>query len=147
MFEPSQADVRRFFSQALQRAQQALPLEGAQALAAPWVLAHPAYHPWLSSEAAALQSMGQPAADAAFLHLSMHLAITEQCSIDQPPGVRQAVQQLAQRMGSEHEAHHAAMECLNDVLRASSQQGAAPDGAAYVRDLQRLGQAPRPGLA
>ncbi len=141
VFEPSQADVRRFFSSVLQRAQQALPLEGAQALAAPWVLAHPAYHPWLSSEAAALQSMGQPAADAAFLHLSMHLAITEQCSIDQPPGVRQAVQHLAQRLGSEHEAHHAAMECLQDVLRNSSPQGKPPDGAAYVRDLRRLGQA------
>jgi hypothetical protein len=141
VFEPSQADVRRFFSSVLQRAQQALPLEGAQALAAPWVMAHPAYHPWLSNEAAALQSIGQPATDEAFLHLSMHLAITEQCSIDQPPGVRQAVQHLAQRLGSEHEAHHAAMECLQDVLRNSSPQGKPPDGAAYVRDLRRLGQA------
>jgi hypothetical protein len=141
VFEPSQADVRRFFCQVLHGALQASPLEGAQALAAPWVLAHPAYHPWLSNDAAALQSIGQPEADAAFLHLSMHLAITEQCSIDQPPGVRQAVQHLAQRLGSEHEAHHAAMECLQDVLRNSSPQGKPPDGAAYVRDLRRLGQA------
>ena len=34
-----------------------------------------------------------------FLHLSMHLSISEQCSIDQPPGIRQAVELLAARRG------------------------------------------------
>ena len=32
-----------------------------------------------------------------FLHLSMHLSIEEQCSIDQPTGIRQAVALLARR--------------------------------------------------
>lgn len=138
MFNPSQADVRRFFCEALRRVQGGLPLEGAQALAAPWVLAHSPYHAWLMSEQVAIDSIGHAAADAAFLHLSMHLAITEQCSIDQPAGVRQAVAALAQQRGDEHAAQHAAMECLNDLLRDSAEKGAAPDGAAYVNNLKRL---------
>jgi hypothetical protein len=32
-----------------------------------------------------------------FLHLSMHLSVSEQCSIDQPRGIRQAVELLAAR--------------------------------------------------
>ena len=41
-----------------------------------------------------------------FLHLSMHLTLTEQLSIDQPRGIRQAVELLAARRGSMHAAQH-----------------------------------------
>ncbi|MBS0315679.1 MAG: DUF1841 family protein, partial [Proteobacteria bacterium] len=49
---------------------------------------------------------GSDAAANPFLHLAMHLAISEQCSIDQPRGIRQAVELLCRRRGSLHDAHH-----------------------------------------
>ena len=73
-----------------------------------------------------------------FLHLSMHLSISEQCSIDQPRGVRQAVELLTARKGSLHEAHHVAMECLGRMVWESQRSGRPPDGAGYVDHLQRL---------
>ena len=72
-----------------------------------------------------------------FLHLSMHLSVSEQCSIDHPQGIRQAVELLAARRGSLHEAHHEAMECLGRMMWESQRAGRPPDGAAYIACVQR----------
>jgi hypothetical protein len=72
-----------------------------------------------------------------FLHLSMHLSISEQCSIDQPAGVRQAVELLTARLDSLHEAHHQAMECLGQMLWESQRAGRPPDGQTYLDALRR----------
>ncbi len=88
---------------------------------------------------AALRSMGQVEEGKTnpFLHLSMHLSITEQCSIDQPRGIRQAVELLTHRLDSLHEAHHAAMDCLGQMLWESQRAGRPPDGQSYVACVQR----------
>jgi len=72
-----------------------------------------------------------------FLHLSMHLSISEQCSIDQPRGIRQAVELLTTRRNSLHDAHHETMECLGHMLWESQRSGHPPDGAAYTGCVQR----------
>ena len=72
-----------------------------------------------------------------FLHLSMHLSISEQCSIDQPRGIRQAVELLSRRLDSLHDAHHATMECLGQMLWESQRSGRPPDGEAYIAAVQR----------
>ena len=54
-----------------------------------------------------------------FLHLSMHLAINEQLSIDHPPGIRSAYQQLVARTDA-HQAAHEIMECLGQVVWEAS---------------------------
>ena len=50
-----------------------------------------------------------------FLHLSMHLAIAEQLSIDHPRGIRAAYQRMVGR-GDAHQAAHEIMECLGQVV-------------------------------
>jgi Domain of unknown function (DUF1841) len=72
-----------------------------------------------------------------FLHLSMHLTISEQCSIDQPRGIRQAVELLTARLDSLHDAHHIVMECLGQMIWDSQKNKAPPDGQAYVEAVQR----------
>ena len=67
----------------------------------------------------------------------MHLSISEQCSIDQPRGIRQAVELLTARLDSLHDAHHAAMECLGEMLWESQRSGRPPDGNAYIAAVQR----------
>jgi hypothetical protein len=67
----------------------------------------------------------------------MHLSISEQCSIDQPSGIRQAVELLAARRNSLHEAHHESMECLGQMLWESQRSGRPPDGDAYIACVQR----------
>ena len=72
-----------------------------------------------------------------FLHVSMHLSVSEQCSIDQPRGIRQAVELLAARRQSLHDAHHEAMEALGLMIWESQRNGRPPDGQAYIEAVQR----------
>ncbi|MGI9134806.1 MAG: DUF1841 family protein, partial [Rhodoferax sp.] len=65
------------------------------------------------------------------------LSISEQCSIDQPRGIRQAVELLTHRRNSLHLAHHDVMECLGKMLHDSQSAGRPPDGAAYIACVQR----------
>jgi hypothetical protein len=67
----------------------------------------------------------------------MHLSISEQVSIDQPRGIRQAVDLLTARRASVHAAHHEVMECLGDMMWTSQRGGLPPDGAQYVECVRR----------
>ena len=139
MFSPSQADVRRFFCAVHAKTLQQQPMEALETLAGQWIAEHPEYHGDLSDAEAALEKMYDVESGRTnpFLHLSMHLSISEQCSIDQPRGIRQAVELLAARLGSLHEAHHQAMDCLGQMMWESQRAGRPPDGNAYIDCVQR----------
>ena len=139
MFSPSQTDVRRFFCAVYAKTLTNQPLEAIEKIASLWLDEHPEYHADLADVDAALQAM-QQAEDGKtnpFLHLSMHLALSEQCSIDQPRGIRQAVELLTHRRDSLHLAHHEAMDCLGQMVWDSQRAGRAPDGDAYLACVQR----------
>ena len=140
MFTPSQADVRRFFCGVAAKNSAGQPLDALQTLASAWLAEHPEYAADFADEAQALARMATPDTAGStnpFLHVSMHLSISEQCSIDQPQGIRQAVELLAARLDSVHAAHHEAMECLGTMIWESQRAGRTPDGAAYVACVQR----------
>jgi hypothetical protein len=146
MFQPSQHDVRRFFCAAWRKRRDGLPLEPIEAQAADWIAEHPEYDAVLADEAAALDAAWrvEDGRENPFLHLSMHLSIAEQAAIDQPAGIRQAVQSLAARRGSLHAAHHEVMECLGEMIWRSQRSGLPPDGNAYLDCVRRrsTGRAP-----
>jgi hypothetical protein len=110
-----------------------------QALAARWIEQHPEYHAELADEAAALEAVYtvEEGRTNPFLHLSMHLSIDEQLAIDQPTGIRQAVELLAARRGSLHAAQHEVMDCLGEMVWASQRSGLPPDGHAYLDAVRR----------
>ena len=139
LMQPSQADVRRFFCAVYAKSHAAKPLEALEAIAAGWIAQHPEYHAELANVEHALAHMAEVVDGKTnpFLHLSMHLSISEQCSIDQPRGIRQAVELLMHRRNSLHEAHHGAMECLGKMIWESQRAGHPPDGDAYVACVQR----------
>ena len=139
MFNPSQEDVRRFFCAVHAKARSMQPMDALETLASQWLEEHPEYDVELGDAEAAVAKVfdGSDGRSNPFLHLSMHLSISEQCSIDQPRGIRQAVELLAARRDSLHDAHHEAMECLWQMLWESQKAGRPPDGAAYVECVQR----------
>lgn len=139
MFNPSQADVRRFFCSVHAKGVGGQPVDALETLAGQWLQEHPEYHGDLADSDAAVARVyqGDDGKTNPFLHLSMHLSISEQCSIDQPRGIRQAVELLAARRNSLHDAHHEVMECLGEMLWESQRAGRPPDGHAYVECVQR----------
>jgi hypothetical protein len=139
MFTPSQADVRRFFCSVYAKTRASQPLEAIETIASQWLEEHPEYHADFADADAALARVYEVEAGRTnpFLHLSMHLSISEQCSIDQPRGIRQAVELLAARRNSLHDAHHEAMDCLGQMVWESQRSGRPPDGDAYIACVQR----------
>jgi hypothetical protein len=139
MFNPSQHDVRRFFCETFRKSNAREILTPMEAIAADWISQHPEYQEALSDVEAALNAAYSVDAGQSnpFLHLSMHLTIAEQISVDQPKGVRPAFQLLARKYNSEHEAHHQIMECLGEMIWTSQRTGLPPDGAAYVEALKK----------
>lgn len=143
MFTPSPAEVRRFFCETWRKHRAAEVLSALETVALDWIVLHPEYHAELADAEAAIardyrvdEGHTNP-----FLHLSMHLAIAEQLSVDQPPGIRAAFQRLARRTGDAHTAAHEVMECLGEVVWSAQRAGsaAAPEkmSARYLDCLRR----------
>ena len=139
MFNPSQDDVRRFFCSAFAKAQTNSSQDAIETIANQWMSEHPEYHTDLQDADAAAARVydGGDGQTNPFLHLSMHLSITEQCSIDQPKGIRQAVELLTARRGDLHLAHHEVMEELGTMLWEAQRAGKPPDGRAYIDRVQQ----------
>lgn len=139
MFAPSQNDVRRFFCSAFAKRRDGLPMTEMELLAADWIAQHPEYDADLADADAALAAVFDVEAGRTnpFLHLSMHLSISEQIAIDQPRGIKQAYELLAAKRGSAHEAQHEVMECLGEMMWTSQRSGLPPDGQTYIECVRR----------
>ena len=139
MFDPTREQVRDFFFETWRKAQAGEVLTGMEALALDVALLHPEYHAVLADPERYQQQEYFPELGQTnpFLHLSLHLALEEQLSIDQPPGIAGHFAVLAARHGERHAALHEALECLAETVWQAQRGGAMPDGAAYLECLQR----------
>lgn len=138
MFTPSRDQARQFLFDAWGKYRRGEPLADLEQLAVGILLEHPEYHRVLDQPERYLEQEYFPEAGETnpFLHVSMHLAIEEQLSIDQPPGIRALFLALAQKTGSRHDAMHVAMECLAEMLWQAQRGGVAPDPALYLGCLE-----------
>lgn len=139
MFDPSRDDVRRFFCEAWRKQREAAPLTPLEAIAADWIVEHPEYYDDLESldRALAAEYPVEGGRSNPFLHLAMHLSISEQLQIDQPPGIRAAHDSLARRLDSPHEAAHRIMDCLGETIWRAQRERTAPDAEAYLDCIRR----------
>ncbi len=139
MFNPSQSDVRRFFCAVYAKWLVKETMDGIETIAALWIAEHSEYHDDLSNAETAVAK--DYTVDAGrtnpFLHLSMHLSISEQCSIDQPRGIQAAIESLTAKLDSLHNAHHIAMEALGSMMWESQRSGQAPNGETYIESIKK----------
>jgi len=138
MFNPSRDQARAFLFELWEKHSAGHALTALESMALAIVLEHPEYHAYLGDRERYLDRDWRPEGGEAnpFLHLQMHLAIEEQLSIDQPPGIRAAVDALARKHGSMHDARHDVMDCLAEVIWNAQRHGAAFDNAAYVECVE-----------
>lgn len=137
MFNPSRDQVRQFFIETWRKYRQNQILTPLETMACDFIVMHPEYHDDLTHpEAITREFSVEQGRTNPFLHLSMHLAIAEQLSIDQPPGIKAAFASLAAQY-DEHQAFHEIMECLGEVVWESQRLGKALDNDAYLSRIQR----------
>jgi hypothetical protein len=139
MFNPSRADVRRFFFETWAKYRSHAPLEGLERTAIEIILLHPEHHALLDDAQRNLDREFSPDDGVVnpFLHMSLHLAIAEQVSIDQPRGIGAAHRELARRAASEHDALHVLLECLGETIWRAQRDRTAPDEEAYLECIRR----------
>ena len=131
MFEPSRDQVRDFFFETWRKYRAGLPLAGLETLCLDVMLLHPEYHELLGNpekfKAKDYTDESNP-----FLHMSLHLALEEQLSIDQPAGVAQHFAALLAKTGDRHDALHEALECLAEMIWRAQKDKTPPDAGFYL---------------
>ena len=139
MFKPSREQARQLFFDTWRKYRQREILSGIETIALEVILLHPEYHSMLDDadrylDKDYLPEMGDTNP---FLHMSMHVAIKEQLSINQPVGICERFSRLQKNTGSEHVAAHQVMECLAEMIWQAQRTQSAPDAAIYFECLDR----------
>lgn len=139
MFKPTRNQARQLFFDAWNKYRNQEILTGIEQIALDVILLHPEYHNILDDveryhDKDYLPEMGDTNP---FLHMSMHIAIKEQLSINQPPGICQRFSRLREQTGDEHIAAHQVMECLAEMLWQAQRNQTAPDATVYFDCLDR----------
>ncbi len=139
MFKPSRDQARQLFFDTWQKYRQREILSGMEDIALEVILLHPEYHDILDDadqyiDKDYLPEMGDTNP---FLHMSMHMAIKEQLSINQPVGICERYERLLAKIGNEHDAAHQMMECLAEMIWQAQRNQASPDAVIYFECLDR----------
>ena len=138
MFDPSRDQARQFFIDAWTKHRDGSVLTPMESLFVGIAALHPEYQRFLEDpEAIDRDFSPEDGQINPFLHLSLHLAVEEQLSIDQPPGLKPAFAQLQLRLGNRHDALHEVLECLGETLWRAQRDRQPPDGAAYVAAVRK----------
>jgi Domain of unknown function (DUF1841) len=139
MFDPSREQVRDTFFGAWRKYRAGEPVAGIETIVLDVILAHPEYHELLA-DPERYRDEDYVDRPNPFLHMSLHVALEEQLSIDQPPGIAAAYERLVARAADRHEALHQAIECLAETVWRAQRDQAPPDAAAYLECLERRGR-------
>ena len=139
MFSPTRDEARHFLVDAWRKYREGQTLTSLEQIAVTLIAKHPEYHAVLEQPDRHLARDWTPEQGETnpFLHLQMHIAVAEQLSIDQPPGIRAQFERLREARGDEHAALHALVECLGETLWQAQRIGGAPDAAIYLACLDR----------
>ena len=136
----SRDELRRVYVEAWRKRRAGLPSEPLEAQVADVIALHPEYHAALERGEDALGSDYTPEGGQSnpFLHMGLHLAVRDQIATDRPAGLRKAFENLAQRIGSAHDAEHRIIECLAEAMWDAQRSGRPPDEIAYLQRVLRL---------
>jgi len=140
MFDLDRNQSRQLFFSAWKKYQDNSPLQPIESLINNVILLHPEYHALLDNPDQAqdqdfFPDLGQTNP---FLHMGLHIAIREQLSINQPPGIQQQYQRLLTKHQDPHIVEHLIMECLGKTLWQAQRDRAMPDNIAYLDCLNAL---------
>jgi hypothetical protein len=143
LFNPSRDEVREFFFTTWIKFKQNLALTDLEKIALGVIHMHPEYHSILDAPAKFKHQEYFPEFGETnpFLHMSLHLSILEQISINQPIGIAGIYEQLKLKHQDdhlyEHQAQHDILECLAECIWNAQQNNTALDVNYYVQLLQQ----------
>jgi len=143
LYNPSRDQARQFLFDAWKKFQQQEVLSDLEKIAVEVMQMHPEYHAILVAPERYMNEQYFPEMGATnpFLHLSLHLSVIEQISINQPIGITQIYAQLRQQHNDSHFAQHDILDCLAETIWQAQRNNSGLDAANYLTLLeQKLGK-------
>jgi len=139
LFNPSRDEVREFFFYAWAKFNAAQTLTELEKMSVGVMHMHPEYHAILDAPGQFKHQEYFPEFGETnpFLHMSLHLSILEQISINQPIGIASIYQQLKLKHLNEHNAQHDILECLAESIWQAQRNNTALDANYYVQLIQQ----------
>ncbi len=142
LFNPSRDEVREFFFGTWTKFKQNLMLTDLEKIALGVMHMHPEYHAILEAPEQFKQQEYFPEFGETnpFLHMSLHVSILEQISINQPIGIAAIYEKLKLKHSDdhqfEHHAQHDILDCLAETIWQAQRNNTALDSNNYVQLLQ-----------
>jgi hypothetical protein len=143
LYNPSRDQARQFLFDAWAKFKQNSPLTDLEKIAVEVMQMHPEYHVVLESPERYMTQQYFPEMGETnpFLHLSLHLSIIEQVSINQPIGISKVYATLCDKHNDKHLAQHDLLECLAETIWQAQRNNSPLDSAHYLNLLnQKIGQ-------
>jgi len=139
LYNPSRDQARQFLFDAWAKFKQHSVLTDLEKIAVEVIQMHPEYHVILDSPARFMHQQYFPEMGETnpFLHLSLHLSVIEQVSINQPIGITQIYEQLRQQYNDSHLAQHDLLECLAETIWQAQRNGQPLDSETYLNLLKQ----------
>jgi len=139
LFNPSRDEVREFFFDAWAKFKAAQTLTDLEKIGLSVMLMHPEYHAILDAPAQFKHQSYYPELGETnpFLHMSLHLSILEQISINQPIGIASIYEKLKIKHLAEHDAQHEILECLAESIWHAQRNNTGLDTSYYEQLLQQ----------
>lgn len=139
LFNPSRDEAREFFFNTWAQFKAQKPLTDLEKIALGVMHMHPEYHAILDAPKQYKNQEYFPEFGETnpFLHMSLHLSILEQISINQPIGISDTYRQLILKHKNEHDAQHDILDCLAETIWQAQRNNTGLDSQAYLHLLQQ----------
>jgi uncharacterized protein DUF1841 len=139
LFNPSRDEVREFFFGTWAKFNAQQTLTELEKIGLKVMHLHPEYQEILSKpehykQVAYYPELGETNP---FLHMSLHLSILEQISINQPIGIAPIYEKLKIKHLNEHDALHDILDCLAETIWLAQRNNTGLDSAHYLTLLQQ----------
>lgn len=136
MYTDNRNAYRQLFFDVWTKHQKSLPLQPVEQQVLTVILSHPEYHALLESPK---QFMSQEFSleENPFFHMSLHIAIREQLTLDRPQGIQQAYQHLLTKFTNPHDTEHYMASVLANIMHTAQENGTPADEQTYLDELMK----------
>jgi len=139
LYNPSRDQARQFLFEVWAKFKKQHPLSDLEKIAVTVIQLHPEYQIVLDSPDRYMNHQYFPEMGETnpFLHLSLHLAVIEQISINQPIGIRDVYDKLLKQHNDIHLAYHEVLDCLAETIWQSQRNQQPLDAEHYLYLLKQ----------
>lgn len=139
LYNPSRDQARQFLFDAWTKFKQQSSLTDLEKIAVEVIQMHPEYHVIFDAPERYMQQQYFPEMGETnpFLHISLHLSVIEQISINQPIGISDIYATLLVKYGDKHPAQHELLECLAETIWHAQRNNVPLDSAHYLALLNQ----------